>query len=344
MPTGHLLGRRGQSPWGRGQPLGQRPTPEVVVPAVHHVAEQLGTDPVGLPLGVGQLAGHVHRMPGDVVEPGLLARRADHDVGDQAAQLSRSLGEPLVRRIDVAPPELGLRPERAGAQELDQPVEIEEVARDRGGRKEQLETAVDLLQQLPRLLRAGAGHAVGLVDDQEVPRPGPERVAVPDAQVVAHDQPIVGERSAARGDDREVLAELVVQLLAPLLAQGRRAEHEDPAGQAPEHELLHHEPRFDGLPEADLVGEDRPPPHDPECLESGALLVGHVVDGGQVDGQQLVEVMDGRQPLAVQAEVEHLRRIPLAGGHVAGEAFDRGPMDPDVAVPVVLVVAPDAEA
>ncbi|MEZ5264700.1 MAG: hypothetical protein R2755_23615 [Acidimicrobiales bacterium] len=136
-----------------------------------------------------------------------------------------------------------------------------------------------------------------LVNDDEVPRPGREPVAQAHGQVHAHDDPIgVGVELGAGHAQLEGLAELLPQLVSPLLAQGSGGEHEDAAGEAAQHQFLDDEPGFDRLAQAHLVGQHGAAAELAEHLAGGALLVGHVVDGGEVDGERLVEAVGGGQP------------------------------------------------
>src|SRR5690606_25040664 len=121
----------------------------------------------------------------------------------------------LVVAIDVALPELALRAEGAGAEQLDQAVQLQQVVLHRRRGQEQLEAAVERAQETVRRPCLRPGELVGLVDDDEVPVAGGELVDVLARQVVADDEAVACEGRVPRHDDVEVLVELVPQLLAP---------------------------------------------------------------------------------------------------------------------------------
>jgi hypothetical protein len=64
----------------------------------------------------------------------------------------------------------------------------------------------------------------------------------------------------AQPQDFKVKSEAVIQLIAPVLRKPGRTNDEHPLGLAPRHQLTNHHSGFDGLPEADLIRHEEPPP------------------------------------------------------------------------------------
>ena len=94
-----------------------------------------------------------------------------------------------------------------------------------------------------------------------------DRTALPEALRVAA---VLGVQRAGRRN-----AELLPQLLLPLSHQGGRREDEGAADLAPDHVLLEDQAGLDRLPQADLIGEEHPPPEPLEDPQDGLHLVAH---------------------------------------------------------------------
>jgi hypothetical protein len=106
---------------------------------------------------------------------------------------------------------------------------------------------------------------VRLVSDDEVP-PGPgdrapQRFPAGGGEGRDDDGPVGAAVPLAALRDRGRQAELALHLLAPLVDQAGRGDHQRAVGKPAHPQLGQDQPGLDGLPEADLVGEDRPPAH-----------------------------------------------------------------------------------
>ena len=141
-------------------------------------------------------------------------------------------------------------------------------------------------------------QVVAFIDDQQVPRQvrGPFRGMAGRQELLAHvrlAQIVVGrddtvERTPRIGVHAEAPArtvglvavhhleakrELLPQLVAPLPAQRGGGEHQDAADASPEQQLGEDQPRFDGLAEPDVVGDQQADARHPERLEQRHELV-----------------------------------------------------------------------
>ena len=132
------------------------------------------------------------------------------------------------------------------------------------------------------------GELVGLVEDDQVPPGDTElrlRLLVPGHLVEPDDQLVVVlERLARRGlleergIDAELQAELLEQLVPPLLDEAPRGNDKDAAGVGSQDELTDVEPGHDRLAGPGVVGQD----------EAERLAGEHrLVDGGDLVGQRL---------------------------------------------------------
>ena len=152
--------------------------------------------------------------------------------------------------------------------------------------------------QLAVLAERGRHQVVTLIDDQQVPRQvrGPFRGMACRQELLAHvrlAQVVVGsddpvERTPRIGVHAEAPAravglmavhhleaqrELLPQLVAPLPAQRGGCEHQDTADAATEQQLGEDQPRFDGLAEPDVVGDQQTDARHAERLQQRHELV-----------------------------------------------------------------------
>ena len=89
----------------------------------------------------------------------------------------------------------------------------------------------------------------------------------------------------ARGvHDDEVQAEFLAHLVAPLQGEARRAHDDDRAGPVAQQQLFDDEPRFDGLAQADVVGQQEVGARGRECPAQGLELVG-LQGGARAEGR-----------------------------------------------------------
>ncbi|HEY3672016.1 MAG TPA: hypothetical protein VGN51_13850 [Acidimicrobiia bacterium] len=103
------------------------------------------------------------------------------------------------------------------------------------------------------------------VDDHQVPRFSAQEIAIRSSEVDAHHQAVAADLDRLRRY-LETFAELLVQLVAPLLAETRGRQHEDAASETTQHQLLEDQAGLDGLAETHLVGQDRSAAHLSEHL------------------------------------------------------------------------------
>ena len=158
-------------------------------------------------------------------------------------------------------------------------------------------------------------HAVGLVDDDQVPvgllEPFDQVFAAGDL-VDPADEPIpfvediagVGAVEQVLGDDVEAEPELVVELVLPLGDEAAGGDDEDALGVAPDHQLLDVEPGHDRLAGARVVGEE----------EAQRLAGQHLA----VDGLDLVRERVDLAGGEGEVRVEEVREVDPAG--LGGEA------------------------
>jgi hypothetical protein len=152
---------------------------------------------------------------------------------------------------------------------------VDRVAASRGRRRD-----VRFIEHEQALACAGA----------EVPQEGLSVLGSPE-ELVRDDEAIVGlpHRHAeaallpALGDELtrhhlEVQAEAAAHLVAPLEADRCGTADQDEVRLLPQDELLHHEARFDGLSETDVVGDEEVRSRELEGLHQRRELMGHVLD------------------------------------------------------------------
>jgi hypothetical protein len=140
------------------------------------------------------------------------------------------------------------------------------------------------------------------------------------------------ERAARLGDafaveDLELEAELGGQFGLPLLDDRRRADDQDARGAAAGIEFAQDEAGFDGLAEADIVGDQQARARQFECPECRDLLVRFEFDAGAGGGDEPVVTGSQAEPDGVHQKLE-AREPPGAGQVELGDLirlylFDR---------------------
>ena len=222
-------------------------------------------------------------------------------------------------------------------EEAGQPEQLEEIVLERGGGEEELGPVAEggayrLAGLVERLV--AVAESVGLVDHHQVPGdPRDQR------------RPVGRERHRADDRHREIegvllarglgggavqaladQAELLPHLVPPLRPERRRDEDED-AALPLRHQLGDHHPRFDGLAEAHLVGEDAAAVGDRlegegRRLELVRVQVDLGLGEGRGDAGQVVARAAEGQLLGEDALVERTgrghRRVEAAGGRGVG--------------------------
>lgn len=135
-------------------------------------------------------------------------------------------------------------------------------------------------------------------DDEARVRP-PHRNLEPALLTTAGDEVAV--------EDLKVETEALLHLVAPLQRDRGGADDEHAVDALAEHKLLHHQPGLDGLPQADVVGDEQVHPRQLErLLERGELVV---------------EQMNARAERGLEESgVGGGDRAPLQGVQVGGEA------------------------
>jgi hypothetical protein len=98
-----------------------------------------------------------------------------------------------------------------------------------------------------------------------------------------------GRVGGARREDGGRERELAFELLAPLLDQASRGEHQHAVGQTAHAQLGQDQPGLDGLAEPHLIREDRPAPHAAQHRLRGAELVVEGFERERRQGQEGVE-------------------------------------------------------
>ena len=124
----------------------------------------------------------------------------------------------------------------------------------------------------------------------------------------------------------EALEELRFELSLPLPHERSRREHEHPADEPTDGELLVDETRLDRLAEADFVRQDRAATHLAQHPLGHVDLVGQLLDRVRVEGDQPVEARHQRDPLRLAPQI-----VPgaVAGGRpeLRGERRERAFID-----------------
>ncbi len=263
----------------------------------------------------------------------------DHDRIELLAVGGRAAGEPLV------------------VEQFEQRRKALRVAVVRRGREEQL--VFEVRGQQPKglgpqrvggvLAPARRGAVVGLVHDQQVElagegwlvRPRQEFPEQPQRSLsleevdagdepgevvprVDVDAPAAAKIPHQRGvHDAEVEAELVPHLLLPLDLKRGRADDQDLPGAVPDDEFEGHHPRFDGLAEAHVVGDQQVDPRHLDRPHHRIKLVVLDVDAGAERRLDVPHVSRGRRTPAhgIEKGVELVGRIE-AGGVGQGDLLD----------------------
>ena len=278
---------------GVGAALGeQRPALEGLEVFLHHAAHQ--------PVGVHR----VHRVPVAALEPvGVQQRHEQLEVLFAARVRSRGHQQQMPR---------------VAAEELAELV------------------ALGLLQLAAEVVR---GHPVRLVDDHQVPVGvlelvlevvGTGKLVHPrDEQVMPGEDIAVGLGvGELAGEQLERQAELLPQLVLPLLDQPAGRDDQAALQVAAEHELLDVEPGHDRLARAGIIGEQEPQRGPPDQLAVDGLdLVGQRLQIGGMHREHRVETARHPDPQRLGGQLER------AG--VRGQVV-RGPLD---AIQAGLVVA-----
>ncbi|GBD17441.1 hypothetical protein HRbin26_02362 [bacterium HR26] len=220
---------------------------------------------------------------------------------------------------------------------IEQPQELAERGPDpavrRGGEQNEVPLCVacqladELIAQMA-LPPAAGGHAVGLVDDDQIGPVDEELVAIPleldpvdaehlDGEVLVHAPAgwrLALERAQRLGtDDDGVEAELLAQLPLPLVAEVGRAEDGQATDLPALPEFAGDEPSFDRLAHPDVVGDEQPHRVEPESHQERHELVGARADGDPAEtaerGSSLAEEQASRLP----EEAHAARRADLVG-------------------------------
>ena len=302
----------------------------------------------------------VFRQSVDHDTPHLPFRKAAPDLADIL------LDAPHHHFFEGAPsPDRNAPGEAVGVEELEQGGEAVGVAVvGRGGQEQAvLETPPEIADRAGELRldpvtpAARRGGVVGLVQDQEAPRPQAAqplahgvRVARIDEQVVGHEEAAVGAprvdpeaplpadpREVRTVEDHEEEAEALLHLRLPLLQHGGGRRDDDLLRLLAEQQLARDEPGLDGLAEAGVVGDEEVDAGHPERLAERLHLVGVDLDAGAE--RRLEEVRIGGGDAVPAKGVEE--RAEMAG-RVEAPGADGAPRLPiedaavDLEVPVDL--------
>src|SRR5256885_8994842 len=212
-------------------------------------------------------------------------------------QLLQRLG--ILWRFAIAAGEVKLLKVSPGA-ELARPeerhkvVELPQIVLQWRRGEEQQIISVDLLNES---IRGGAVilDLVCLIDDDEVPALAQYQLCVTGtaSAVVRRDGlrdvlPVIG--NGWRG---EAFEELALELPLPLYHQGCRGENEHATHEAANEQLLEDDAGLDRLAEPDLVSEDGTPSHVTQNASVDLDLMGQLLDGIGIQGDQSIEA--GRQ-------------------------------------------------
>ena len=122
------------------------------------------------------------------------------------------------------------------------------------------------------------------------------RLLAPEPGVVAPPFRLVGRH---RCD-----AELVGQLLLPLVDQGGLRQHEEAFHHSPCEQLLDDKPRLDGLAKADLVGQQRAPAQRAQHPQRRPLLILEPGDAAEGQAEQVVGLVRDPPPGGAFAQAE----------------------------------------
>ena len=166
--------------------------------------------------------------------------------------------------------------QQAGGDEVHQLVEVRQAILHRGGGEQQQVAGPQRPRELARCA-GGVAQPVRLVDDHHVPPlvqdRGAQRVAPGRGERRQHHRAVVALVPATPCRDRGGQPELAFQLLAPLIDQTGRGDHQRAVGEPAHPQLGEHQPGLDGLAQPDLVGQDRPAPHPSQHRLHGGKLV-----------------------------------------------------------------------
>ena len=244
---------------------------------------------------------------------------AHHYIAQQLAQVAPVLGQAWVAPHHELALELFGAFQLPGLEHGDQVVEFAEAVLHRRGREQQDEALLQLVDQLPRD-RGPVLQVMRLVDDDQVVEIGGDHLAVfgPACGGQRSDHPrevSPGVRAQAAeglvvGGDKVEDIELGGQLLAPLLDQPGRRQDQHALHHLAQQVFLEHQAGLDGLAQPHLVAEQPPAVEAAQGSAGGPDLVveGREADG--VQGEQVVEAGDQRQPLGHQLEAIGLQIHP----------------------------------
>ena len=250
------------------------------------------------------------------VEGPLVAVRGDeHRLGQPLGQPQRHLAAPVshhhlpgpdpqlvqvagaggvVTGSGEAGAELGRGAEQPGSHQRDHLVQVLQPVLHRSGGQQQQEPRGERPDQLPGRAVRGP-QPVCLVRDHQIPPAAGElalqRVPARRGQRDQQHRPAAAavRDPASSGDDGRRQAELALQLVAPLLDQAGRGEHERAFGQAPQPQLGQDQAGFDGLAQPDLVGQDRPAAHAAQHRGCRFALIVERLERQLRQGQERVE-------------------------------------------------------
>ena len=253
---------------------------------------------------------------GDPLGEQRLALEREQVLLDHAAHHTRGVGGVHLLLV--------LALEAVAVQQREEELEVLFLAAVRGGRHQQ-EVTGDVAELLSELEALGllelatevvGAHAVGLVDDDEIPcglREVGLQLLVARELIHARDQQRVvleGRRAEhgvpqSRREDLESEAELQVQLVLPLVDKAAGGDDQAPLDVLAEDQLLDVEPGHDRLAGAGIVGEQEAQRGArQELAVDRAQLVGQRLDVRGRDGEHRVGQAGELDPLALGDELE----------------------------------------
>jgi hypothetical protein len=116
-------------------------------------------------------------------------------------------------------------------------------------------------------------------------------------------------------DDTEIETKLIPHLLVPLYLQRGRADDEHLSGPVPDQQFQGDHAGLNGLPQADIIGDQQVDPWHLQCPDYGIKLIVLNVNPSAERGMQGADVGCGRGSPAYRVEkgVQLVRRIKARG-------------------------------